>query len=170
MTLVSFAKRWLCSPNFSGTLADMTRDWLRLAQAVADRRRELGLSQDAVRRAGGPSDVVIANIENNKGAHPRDDTINKLDRPLRWQPGSAQQILAGGDPDVIERTLDLREISNDVLLTEIQRRFEEASGARGRPAVDIPVPVAEDERKQFPLGRYGANPGESAGEDRENHR
>lgn len=143
----------------------MTKDWPRLAEAVAKRRRELGLSQDAIRQAGGPSDVVIARIENDEEPHPRDDTINKLDGPLRWEPGSAQQVLAGGDPDVIERTLDLREISNDELLTEIRRRFEEApSGARRHPI------GTADKSEHFGWGRRRGGSDDTSREDRHQNR
>lgn len=142
----------------------MKQDWPRLAEAVAKRRRELGLSQDAIRQADGPSDVVLGNIENNKGRRPRANTINKLDKPLRWEPGSAQQILAGGNPDCIERTLDLRKIPNDELLDEIKRRFEEGPSVAGRTG-------AADEREHpFPgafFERPGdSGPGEATGEDR----
>lgn len=146
----------------------MTKDWSRLARAVAARRRELGLSQDAIRRADGPSAPVTAAIENNEEPHPRDDTINKLDGPLRWEPGSAQRVLAGGDPEVIERAPDLRKLPIDALLAEIRRRVpEEEVSPSGARVVDFPA--AEDERKKIPMGRHGAAR-EPASEDRQHYR
>jgi hypothetical protein len=98
------------------------KNWGALAKAVAQRRRELGLSQAAVHQAGGPSDVVISRIEETREPRPRDDTVNKLDAPLQWQPGSAQVVLAGGQAQPLQRPLDLAEVGIDDLLGEIRRR------------------------------------------------
>lgn len=114
-TLVVFAKLFW-------DIGGMTKDWGRLAEAVAHRRRELGLSHDAVRQAGGPSGMVISQIESNKKPHPRDDTINKLDAPLRWEPGSAQRVLAGDQPRALAHRANLTKVSIDALLAEIRRR------------------------------------------------
>ena len=43
-------------------------DWQRLAAHVRDRRTDLGLTQEDVRFAGGPSVATVRNIEG--GAHP----------------------------------------------------------------------------------------------------
>lgn len=82
------------------------KDWARLATAVGDRRRQLALSQTAVRDAGGPSDVVVGRIEQNdhRAGYPRQDTIHKLDAGLQWAPGSAIAILNGGEPTPLDRT------------------------------------------------------------------
>jgi hypothetical protein len=70
-------------------------DWEALATAVRARRADLGLSQGGVAAAGGPSDVVISRIENNEEPRPRLDSLRKLDRGLRWEPGSSEAFLAG---------------------------------------------------------------------------
>jgi hypothetical protein len=72
------------------------RDWEALAKAVRARRADLGLSQGAVAAAGGPSDFVISRVENNEEPRPRLDTLRKLDRGLRWEPGTSEAFLAGG--------------------------------------------------------------------------
>lgn len=71
------------------------QDWEALAKAVRARRADLQLSQGAVTAAGGPSDLVISRIENNEEPRPRLDTLRKLDRGLRWQPGTSEAHLAG---------------------------------------------------------------------------
>ena len=71
------------------------RDWEALAKAVRTRRADLGLSQGGVAAAGGPSDVVISRIENNEEPRPRLDSLRKLDRGLRWEPGTSEAFLAG---------------------------------------------------------------------------
>lgn len=58
----------------------------------------MGLTQDDVTAAGGPSDTTQTRVENAEGPPPNLTTRNKLDRPLRWQPGSAARVWAGGEP------------------------------------------------------------------------
>jgi hypothetical protein len=72
------------------------RDWEALAKAVRARRADLGLSQGGVAAAGGPSDFVISRVENNEEPRPRLDTLRKLDRGLRWEPGTSEAFLDGG--------------------------------------------------------------------------
>jgi hypothetical protein len=156
VTFVLFAKHWLCSPNFSDGLPGVEKDWQRLAQAVADRRRQLGLSQDGIRQAGGPSDVVVARIEANDAPHPRDDTINKLDVALEWEPGSARSVLAGGQPRPTERSVDLTDMSDDELLAELCRRL-----AMRHNKPEHPVPVG------FIRSPYATRQGSGVGGDEE---
>jgi hypothetical protein len=113
---------------------------------------------------------VVGRIESDDDPRPRDDTVNKLDGPLRWEPGSAQRVLAGGDPRAIDRPSLLQEISIDALLAEIRRRFEAFQSISPGRRVAGPV-IAEDESEKFPWGRDvgGVDPGEAAGEGRQQH-
>lgn len=156
MTRLSFAEPWLSLPNISGILWPMSRNWQRLARAVSARRAELGVSQDTVHDRGGPSDIVLGRIERDEDPRPRNDTINKLDAGLEWQPGSAQRVLAGGDPVPLQpgpthRTVrryedgsvplvaDLREVPSDALMRELQRRMSEPWDGRERRRGDPPT-------------------------------
>ncbi|MEZ0366765.1 hypothetical protein ACAG26_24130 [Mycobacterium sp. pUA109] len=109
--------------------------WQRLGQIVRLRRVELHLSQKAVQDLGGPSDVVQSRIENDDASapRPRGSTLNKLDGPLQWEPGSAIAVLNGGEPTAIrppDRGPDggvaLRDASNDDLIDELRRRLADA--------------------------------------------
>lgn len=80
-------------------------DRVRFGHLVRSRREELGLTQDDVTAAGGPSDTTQTRVENAEGPPPNVTTRNKLDRPLRWQPGSAARVWAGGDPIPLDTTL-----------------------------------------------------------------
>lgn len=73
---------------------------VHLAEAVKTRRRGLGLTRDALRRAGGPSDSTLARIENpDPGtAFPRPSTLARLDAALSWEPGSAASCLDLNNP------------------------------------------------------------------------
>ncbi|MBH0775757.1 helix-turn-helix domain-containing protein [Nocardia bovistercoris] len=69
----------------------------RFGRIIKERRDELGLTQMQIGDLGGPSAPTIRKIEDGEAAisvH----TLNKLDAPLRWRPGSAARTYAGGSP------------------------------------------------------------------------
>ncbi len=76
-----------------------------LADAVKSRRRGLGLTREALRLAGGPSDSTLARIENPEPttAFPRPSTLARLDVALTWEPGSAASCLDLKPPRPISR-------------------------------------------------------------------
>ncbi|WP_411815538.1 helix-turn-helix domain-containing protein [Gordonia sp. SND2] len=76
----------------------MANDVARLGAAIAERRRQLGLSQIEVWQRGGPSNSTLTRIENGLGDPPSSATLRKLDVALDWQSGSAARALDGGDP------------------------------------------------------------------------
>lgn len=73
----------------------------RLADYVAARRRELGLTRAQVQQAGGPSVTRLSTIEEGAGPGPSAPTLQKLDVGLQWTPGSAARTLAGGLPEAL---------------------------------------------------------------------
>lgn len=70
----------------------------RLGELVAARRLSLGLTYAQIQQRGGPSDTRTRAIENGTGPALRSSTLDKLDVALRWEPGSARTVFAGGDP------------------------------------------------------------------------
>lgn len=75
----------------------MADDRQRLAKFVRERRTALGLSQEQVAAAGGPSSATQRKIENgHHGSYPA--TQRRLETALGWEHGSARRILDGGDP------------------------------------------------------------------------
>lgn len=75
----------------------MADDMKRLAAFVRERRTALGLSQEQVSAAGGPSSATQRTIENARhGSYPA--TLRRLETALGWEHGSARRILDGGDP------------------------------------------------------------------------
>lgn len=74
----------------------------RLARAVHERRRMLGLTLDQLQEAGGPSDVTTGKIERGAHGNPSARTLRRLDVGLRWVEGSAARVLAGSDPTPLE--------------------------------------------------------------------
>ncbi|MFC9894034.1 helix-turn-helix domain-containing protein [Nocardia sp. NPDC127579] len=75
----------------------------RFGRIIRERRDELGLTQMQIGDLGGPSAPTIRKIEEGTDSisvH----TLNKLDVPLRWLPGSAARTYAGGTPTAREDT------------------------------------------------------------------
>jgi hypothetical protein len=134
---MSFANTRLGLPKILARLAAVPKKWDQLARAVQQQRTLLGLSYDAIHDAGGPSDMVLSRIERNHEPHPKDNTVNKLDTPLQWAPGTAQRILAGlpVEDSAATSVSDIRDIPIDDLLGEIRRRVvgDESQNYSWRP-------------------------------------
>lgn len=72
----------------------MNPDYARLAKAVERRRTALNLSIKAAATLAPMSPITWTRVEN--GQHVRGLTYAGIDRVLRWEPGSASDVLAGG--------------------------------------------------------------------------
>lgn len=66
-----------------------------LAEAIKNRRQELGLGQGDLGASGGPSIVTVGQLEREQIENPQPTTLKRLDTALRWEPGTAAEILAG---------------------------------------------------------------------------
>lgn len=75
-----------------------SRDWQRLGALVSERRGDLGLTQEDVRAAGGPSTATQRLIEGAHQSRYQPVILARLEAALGWQPGSVRRILAGGEP------------------------------------------------------------------------
>ncbi|AYB69463.1 transcriptional repressor [Corynebacterium phage Juicebox] len=95
-----FAHFGLGLPKILGQTDGMRATHLdHLAEVVVSRRRALGLSQQAVASAGGPSDTTQSRIEAAGTPGPSRQTLDKLDVGLQWEPGSARRVYEdGGEP------------------------------------------------------------------------
>jgi transcriptional regulator with XRE-family HTH domain len=69
----------------------------RLASAARNRRLTLDLDIEDVARRSGLHRNTITKVEHGQPVKVR--TLWKLDRGLGWVRGSAERVLAGGDPD-----------------------------------------------------------------------
>jgi len=69
-----------------------------LATRIADRRKELGIGQSEAARAADVSRPTWVKWE--KGTTPFDKNWAVIERVLRWERGSIEAILRGGDPIV----------------------------------------------------------------------
>lgn len=126
-------------------------DIARLGRAVHHRRTALGMTQDDVKGAGGPSDVTVRNIENGSLSRINAATLGKLDNALQWEPGTASAHLRGEAEKAVSPApapVYLHDASDSALLAEIARRFDLTRSHRDRiPAEPVPadhdLPVAD---------------------------
>lgn len=90
-------------------MSDVPDGLSRLAKAVAERRRMLGLTRIQVQENGGPADTTLARIEHPtpETAPPRPTTLRRLDKGLEWPEGSAARTLHGAAPDRTDQPLDV---------------------------------------------------------------
>ncbi|WP_167677597.1 hypothetical protein [Rhodococcus sp. B10] len=58
------------------------------------------MSRAQVKEHGGPSIPTLRDVEAHTGRTISASTLNKLDVGLGWEPGSAAEVLRGGDPAV----------------------------------------------------------------------
>lgn len=73
-------------------------DWARLADAIEAARDELGMTQVGLAEAAGVSESTIQNLESGKSRPKFPVSLPKVERALKWAPGSGATVLAGGDP------------------------------------------------------------------------
>lgn len=93
----------------------------RLGEHVSARRRELGLSQLDVWKAGGPSNSTLTGLENGTAKTVSSSTLKKLDHSLSWESGSALRILNGGSPqELLPFQIDSQEAAQRGLTLEFQ--------------------------------------------------
>ena len=77
----------------------MADDWERLAMMVRERRYDdLGMTQEQVAAAGGPSTATQRMIEGARQHRYHLSTLRRLEDALGWEHGSVRRVLAGGDP------------------------------------------------------------------------
>ncbi len=75
----------------------------------------LDLNNETIGRvAGGPSTTTISKLLNLKASSISPETYRKLDKSLRWRPGSARHVARGGDPVELPSEWDLPAVIAEV--------------------------------------------------------
>ncbi len=73
-------------------------DRRRLARRVRERRAELGLTQQELAAAGGPSTATMRLLENAAPVGYKQKSLRQLEQSLGWAAGSVKALLDGGEP------------------------------------------------------------------------
>lgn len=81
-------------PDVDASAAD---DYLNLAREIEIRLRELNMSKTKFAAIGGPGRSTLATL-GKRGYQPAPDTLERIDRFLLWESGSALAVLKGGLP------------------------------------------------------------------------
>ncbi|MGQ4599679.1 hypothetical protein [Nocardia sp. R6R-6] len=71
------------------------------------RREQLNRSRRQVTLMGGPTEPTLLKIERGEAGRLSTNTMHKLDVGLAWEPGSAQQVIVGGDPIPLRRNASI---------------------------------------------------------------
>lgn len=112
-----------------------------LGDRVRERRRQLNLTLNGVKAAGGPTGPTVIRAEAGQLEDPRPSTLAKLDEALRWTPGSAarayweraepepltEPVAAEWDPGASEVSLPVEAML--ALLTTQRQLAEVVAGA-----------------------------------------
>ncbi len=120
----------------------MPEDIARLGRYVIARRDQLDMNQLEVSNAGGPSNSTLTGIENGIATAVASSTLRKLDLALRWERGSARDVLSGGEPRIRRAGVTvevpfpfppdlMRRFSDTDLLAELARRLRVVSRLQG---------------------------------------
>lgn len=72
-------------------------DYSNLAREIETRLRELNMSKTKFAAIGGPGRSTLATL-GKRGYQPAPDTLERIDRFLLWEPGSARAVLMGALP------------------------------------------------------------------------
>ena len=71
--------------------------YVNLAREIDQRLRELNMSKSKFAAIGGPGRSTLATL-GKRGYLPATDTLERIDKFLYWEPGSAEAVLKGGLP------------------------------------------------------------------------
>jgi len=97
----------------------MAPDWVRVGSYVAQRRHELGLTQQDIAGRGGPSAATLRKLELGQPKTAYDQgKLARLEKILRWYPGSISSLSEGGEAHPIPlRTVDASNTPTGPMLT-----------------------------------------------------
>lgn len=94
-------------------------DYQRLGHMVRARRNELRMTQREAAVAADMADQTWANVE--RGERVSERTVAAVDGAVRWEPGSAQDVLQGGEPRPLPDTRQPGAVSIDDVLSALDR-------------------------------------------------
>lgn len=151
-------------------MALLSGDTRRLADRVAARRGELGLTHRDIQAAGGPSPATLSLIEGSGRDSLQVGIAGKLEKALRWTPGSVRAILAGREPTPLATAVALGTAteSNSALPLRVQAArtdpvlalFEERRAGRSVKEVANLAGLSADRWREITAGVDLALPSE----------
>lgn len=99
-----------------------TKDWARLASFLRSRRAALGgLTQGELATKAGVSLGVITDLESGRSRGRYPHKLPRVEAAVDWTPGSAMNVLDGGDPTESGPVVAARPITAQTKADWIQR-------------------------------------------------
>lgn len=77
----------------------MSEDWTRLSAAIRTARKARGWTQHQLAEKAGIGFSTVQRLEGGAPFTRRPPSLDRIERALGWQLGSADAVLAGGDPE-----------------------------------------------------------------------
>jgi len=78
-------------------------DWTHLASAIRQRRDQIGMTQQQVAENAAVSTMTVRNLEAARAYTRLPPSLGAVERALGWEHGSAQAVLAGGEPTLVRQ-------------------------------------------------------------------
>ncbi|WP_286212825.1 hypothetical protein [Mycolicibacterium mageritense] len=135
----------------------MTDDnrWHRLGMLIKLRMEEVGATPEDVEQRGGPKPTKLRELVNLRATALRDSLKPGLEKAIKWQPGSINEVLRGGEPTPMtanyypepfdveafraraaaNRDPDADRMIEDALVDAERRRLKEDARRGGTPSV-----------------------------------
>ena len=128
--------------------------WDKLGDEVRRRRKLLKLTQADVAERGGPSIATIGALETNRADGLSRRSRRALERVIEWEPGSVDDVLAGGQPRPLEvaGAQSPAAASQDVAAPErfaLAERVLEIKRTLARHQEDMTGPAREELQEQI---------------------
>lgn len=120
-------------------------DWQGLAEAVRQRRDELGISQEEVAFAGGPSTATMYLLETAGQSRYRGKTLASLERALGWPHGTVRAILRH-EPPPAPRPAPVRDPVEEFVRANIPPNRQDAALAMLRALIEEDRPTTGDRK------------------------
>ncbi|MCV7191370.1 hypothetical protein [Mycolicibacterium brumae] len=121
----------------------------KLGQRMRLRRRELGLTQEAVRASGGPGTTAQRQLEKGRYSHELTPKLTtSIERVLGWEPGSVKCVLDGGEPTLAtahEPSIAEAEVRPDGDATPAGPAVPAAAAPMAAPAPEPTAPALGDQ-------------------------
>lgn len=122
-----------------------------LGRAIANRRAELGMTQQDLATAAGIARPTLGKIERGVNI-PRPVTMGKLDKALGWAPGTARAH-AAGEPAPFD--IDGMPVKSSLVLVEpspgVEVEYVDAYGMRVNAVYRDAVDAAETDRQSLKI-------------------
>ncbi|MFJ8842989.1 helix-turn-helix domain-containing protein [Streptomyces cyaneofuscatus] len=80
----------------------MSEDWTRLSAAIRTARKARGWTQHQLAEVAGIGFSTVQRLESGVPFTRRPPSLDRIERALGWKVGSADAVLAGGEPEMAD--------------------------------------------------------------------